>query len=220
MNEKIDEISIGGAYSPPSVDNSRDGLVKTESTIPESVQPVLWGTAGGGILLALYFGILTLSNSFTHAIEELGNIWMWILPMTLGFGIQAGLFSYIKISSRRRASLTSTASVAAAGGVSTTAMVACCLHHVTDVLPILGASAASIFLIQYRSVFLAVGVISNLVGINIMLRVIQKNELYDHGRGFFGGVLRVNMDRALIVNGLAGAAFITVVLIKTLQEII
>ncbi len=210
----------GGANSPPSYDNSMDGLVKKKRTIPESRQPVLWGTAGGGILLALYFGILTLSNSFPHAIEELRNIWMWILPLTLGFGIQAGLFSYIKISSKHKAGLTSTASVAAAGGVSTTAMVACCLHHVTDVLPILGASAASIFLIQYQSVFLAVGVISNLIGINIMLRVIQKSELYDQGSGLLGRVLKVNMDRALIVNGLAGAAFIAVVLIRTLQEIL
>ncbi|MFV1956416.1 MAG: hypothetical protein ACC640_01430 [bacterium] len=208
----------GGANSPPSYDNSMDGLVKTKSTIPESLQPVLWGIVGGGILLAVYFGILTFSNSFTHAIEELRNIWMWILPLTLGFGIQAGLFSYIKITSRRKASLTSTASVAAAGGVSTTAMVACCMHHVTDVLPILGASAASIFLIQYQSVFLAVGVISNLLGINIMLRVIQKGELYDQGRGLLGMVLKVNMDRALIVNGLAGAVFIAVVLIRTLQN--
>ncbi len=31
------------------------------------------------------------------------------------------------------------------GGTSVTAMVACCLHHVTDVLPILGVSAAAEF---------------------------------------------------------------------------
>ena len=43
------------------------------------------------------------------------------------------------------------------GGTSVTAMVACCLHHVTDVLPILGLSAAATFLTRYQRPFMLIG---------------------------------------------------------------
>jgi len=48
---------------------------------------------------------------------------------------------------------------------------------VTDVLPIVGLSAAAVFLTAYQPVFLALGVFSNLVGITIMLTIIQRNNL-------------------------------------------
>ena len=209
---------LRGGRCPPFYWSGNPDVTK-KSVKLDKLRPILWGSAGSAVLLLLYFGILSWSNSFAHAIEELGKIWMWILPLTLGFGVQAGLFSYIKITSKRKADLTSTASVAAAGGVSTTAMVACCMHHVTDVLPVLGASAASIFLIQYQEVFLAVGVVSNLLGIFIMLRVIQKNGLYVSGRGAMGSLLvNFNMDRALMVAGVTGAVFIIAIAVRTIRS--
>jgi len=38
------------------------------------ISPFLWGLSAGAALLAVYFGILTLSNPLVHAIEELRQI--------------------------------------------------------------------------------------------------------------------------------------------------
>jgi uncharacterized membrane protein YidH (DUF202 family) len=55
-------------------------------------------------------------------------------------------------------------------------MVACCAHHVTDVLPILGLTAAATFLAQYRTAFMLVGLGMTLVGIAVMLVILLKER--------------------------------------------
>jgi hypothetical protein len=53
-------------------------------------------------------------------------------------------------------------------------MVACCIHHVTDVLPVLGLSAAATFLTRYQRPFMLVGLVMNIVGILVMLIVLYR----------------------------------------------
>ncbi|GBE13990.1 hypothetical protein BMS3Abin14_00024 [bacterium BMS3Abin14] len=77
----------------------------------------MWGVAGSAGILSLYFAILTLSNSLSHAVEELGVIGGWIALLTIGFGIQSGLFSFIREMIKERAGAKATASMAAAGGM-------------------------------------------------------------------------------------------------------
>ncbi len=60
------------------------------------------------------------------------------------------------------------------GGTSVTAMVACCIHHVTDVLPVLGVSAAATFLTRYQRPFMLVGLGMNILGILLMLTVLYR----------------------------------------------
>ena len=64
----------------------------------------------------------------------------------------------------------------ACGGTSATAMVACCIHHVTDVLPILGLSAAASFLTRYQRPFMLTGLAMNLIGIGVMLFVLYRER--------------------------------------------
>ncbi len=97
--------------------------------------------------------------------------------MVIGFGIQLGLYSYIRFNIGKKVT-GATAEVATAGGISTGSMIACCAHHITDVLPIIGLSAAAVFLIKYQLPFILVGIFSNLVGITMMLNIIQKHGLY------------------------------------------
>jgi hypothetical protein len=95
----------------------------------------------------------------------------------LGFGVQVGLFTHLKLGlhlpdgTRAAGALTGTA-----GGTSTLAMVACCAHHVTDVLPLVGLSAAAVFLAEYKVWFMAVGLATNLVGIMVMLRLLRRER--------------------------------------------
>jgi hypothetical protein len=51
-------------------------------------------------------------------------------------------------------------------------MVACCAHHATDVLPLVGLSAAATFLAEYLILFMLVGLTMNLVGIGVISALI------------------------------------------------
>ncbi|MBI2332111.1 MAG: hypothetical protein HYU84_08140, partial [Chloroflexi bacterium] len=62
------------------------------------------------------------------------------------------------------------------GGTSVTAMVACCLHHVTDVLPILGLSAAATYLTRYQRPFMLVSLGLNILGIVVMLIILYRER--------------------------------------------
>ena len=159
------------------------------------------GLIGMSSLIVLYFGILTLSNvflvgqtlaeSFGHATGQFREMWYYVLILSAGFGIQAGLFSFIR-SSVHSGMKGAAAEVAASGGVSTASMAACCAHHIVDVAPLLGISAAAMFLAKYQTPFIMVGIFSNVIGITIMLGIIQKHRLYGKG-GMFYPLFGLNM---------------------------
>ncbi len=140
-------------------------------------RPIIVGVSGSIGLLIIYFGILVWVNSFSHALEQFLQMWYWILILVTGFGIQLGLYSYVRFNIGQKAS-GATAEVVAAGGISTGSMIACCAHHITDVLPIIGLSAAAVVLVKYQLPFILLGIFSNLVGITMMLHIIQKHGLY------------------------------------------
>ena len=124
-------------------------------------------------LLILYFLILSLANSFSHAVEQFFLIWYWILILVAGFGIQVGLYTFVRQSQK----IASKKVLVASGGISTGSMIACCLHHLSDVLPLIGVAVISTFLIQYQLFFIIIGILANLIGIILMLEIIQKNNL-------------------------------------------
>lgn len=136
---------------------------------------VLIGTGGAALLIIIYLGLITLAQDLTHALAQTAELWYWVLALAGGFGIQAGLFSFIRHGIRQRRA--ATGSVAASGGVSAGSMAACCAHHLSDVLPLLGLSGLALFLVRYQMFFIVAGVLSNVVGITIMLETIQRHGL-------------------------------------------
>ena len=133
---------------------------------------------GSSLLAGIYFGILTWAQGWDSASSQfLLNRW-YVVPIWIGFGIQAALYStlrfhlFIPTTSMGHAG----AFVGTSGATSVTAMVACCLHHLTDVLPILGLSAAATFLTQYQRPFMLVGLGMNLIGIIVMLIVLYRER--------------------------------------------
>lgn len=158
-------------------------------------QPLMWSMVAGLSLLSLYFLILTIANSFSHSLEQLREMWHWITALVAGFSVQAGLFAYIRnVVKLKKETGRATSSMAAAGGISATSMVVCCAHHVTDILPILGVSAAVVFLGQFQDLFLTVGILSNLIGIGLMLKIIQKHGLYERRQKIFSFLMRLDMN--------------------------
>ncbi len=140
--------------------------------------PVGAGLVGAGLLTLLYFGIVSWAEGWQHAIELFWQDRWIVLPIILGFGVQSAL--YIVLKKRLFLPVESTgpsgALTGAGGGMSTVAMVACCAHHVTDVLPILGLTAAAAFLAEYRTVFMLVGLSTTLLGIIVMLIILLRER--------------------------------------------
>ena len=138
--------------------------------------PVIAFLLGSSLIAGVYFGILTWAQGWASALSIfLPNRW-YVIPIWTSFGIQASLYSilrfrlFIPTTSRTPTG----ALMGTSGSTSVTAMVACCLHHVTDVLPILGLSAAATFFTRYQRPFMLVGLGMNIIGIITMSVVLYR----------------------------------------------
>jgi len=104
------------------------------------------GLTATAILLSVYFGVLTLVSGWSFTVQQFGGYWPFLVALAIGFGIQVGLFSYL----RRAVHAAGSAKVmAATGTTSGAAMVSCCTHYLVNLLPVLGplgwsASSANI----------------------------------------------------------------------------
>jgi hypothetical protein len=145
------------------------------------VIPVAAGLLGALFLTGVYLGIVSLAESPEHALDLFWEDRLFVIPILIGFGIQAGLFARLKLGPPAHMA-TAGATTAAGGGMSTAAMVACCAHHVADVLPVLGLSAAAAFLAQWKMPFLIIGLMMNLAGILVMLRALRRVRSHAEAR--------------------------------------
>jgi len=125
---------------------------------------ILYGILAGLGLLLFYLTVVSVFQGIEFAFTNLRGLWYLILPLATGFGTQIGLFFSIK----HTAQLTGT--VVGTGAISGGSMIACCSHFLLNIIPIAGISGLSIFLARYQSWFLGVGIISNAIGITLLLR--------------------------------------------------
>lgn len=179
-------------------------------------QPLAIGLLAGLGLFILYFGVLSLAEGPAHAFHQLEQLWPWIAALILGFSLQAGLYWYVRQEVQRRMATGAGATLAATGAISTGSMVACCAHHLTDILPLLGLSAAAAFLASYQSFFLSLGIWSNAIGITIMLGTVQKHKLYDSSNNAMRVLLVPDMALVRKLTIGAGAILFPVVLVASL----
>jgi hypothetical protein len=146
------------------------------------LRPIAFGMLAAVALVALYLGLITLAQGWSHATEQLSIDRWYVAAIVLGFGTQVALFARLRTLSM---ATLAAGGVAASTGTSTTAMLACCAHHVADVLPVLGLSGAAIFLNDYKTELLWLGIAMNAAGMAYLLahiridgnaRVIQVRE--------------------------------------------
>ncbi len=176
---------------------------------------IIFGIIGSVSLLLIYFVILTLANSLDHAIDQFYQIWYWIMLLTVGFGIQVGLYHYIKHNQDKKITGAAT-EMAASGGISTLSMIACCAHHLVDILPIIGLSAAAVFLVKYQTSFILVGVFSSLIGIQTMLSIIKKNHLYNDA-GIFEKLFFLDIKKVRVATVILAVIIIAISFISKLK---
>ena len=169
-----------GASSTKVTYESQDLLSKQTF----KVKPYLLGVTAAVGIIGFYLGLLTLVSDWFNAKSQFVQYWEWIIALATGLGIQATLFAYMKGRLKGKMITAAKSSLAASGGVSTASMAACCAHYLVAFLPALGLpffSAAAAGLAKYQMEFFFLGVISNLFGIAVMIRTMNKNGLIPAG---------------------------------------
>ncbi len=126
-------------------------------------RPVGFGAAASALLLAVYFGALTLISGWRFTLEQFNEFWIYIVPLAVGFGVQVAL--YLRLRDVVARTKDATGVVAASGSTSAAAMVSCCAHYLMNVAPVLGATGLVAFVAQFQVQLFWVGLAFNLAGI-------------------------------------------------------
>lgn len=133
-----------------------------------------YGFLASGLLLGFYFSFITLISGWGFTQSQFAEFWYFVIALSAGFGIQVGLYVYLKKSIHK----VSGKVVAVSGGTSTFAMVSCCAHYLVNILPILGVTGILTVISQYQTQLFWVGIISNLLGIMYITSKIIKHKKY------------------------------------------
>lgn len=130
------------------------------------MSPRFFGFLGLLSMAVFYYALLAIvTGDPVHPFVFFGEKWYFLGPLFLGFGMQMYLFQKVRL-------VLHTLSLPMAGasaGTSGVAMAACCVHHLADILPILGFMGAAAVITQYQDWFLALGVVVNIAGAVYML---------------------------------------------------
>lgn len=135
-------------------------------------KPALYGIIASTILLGVYFAVLTLVSGWSFAQTQFADFWYFIISLVIGFGIQIGLYQYIKDLVHSGQGMGKVVGVS--GTTSTAAMISCCAHYLVNLVPILGVTGLVTFVAQYQVQLFWVGLASNIFGIGYMASKIIK----------------------------------------------
>lgn len=114
-------------------------------------------------MLAFYFGTLSLVSGWDFTVSEFARFWPYLLALTIGFGVQIGLYVHLRQQVAHHHAGGSM--VVASGTTSTAAMISCCAHYLANILPIIGAAGLVTLVAEYQVQFFWVGLAFNAAGI-------------------------------------------------------
>jgi len=134
--------------------------VKRIHVISKAAAMGVLATAG---LLGVYFLILSLVSDWAFAVDQFITFRYYIVSLAIGFGIQIGLFTYLRSAIQSHCS--SGKVVAVSGTTSTVAMISCCAHYLVNILPVIGATGLVTLVGQYQVELFWIGLASNAAGI-------------------------------------------------------
>ena len=123
-------------------------------------------------LLGIYFVILAAVPGWEFTVSQFLEFWYFIVSLAAGFGIQIGLYGYLRNAVRTMDM--SGKVVAVSGTTSTAAMISCCAHYLTNILPVVGAAGAVALVAQYQIELFWFGLACNLAGIVYMTSKVAK----------------------------------------------
>lgn len=126
------------------------------------------------ILLIVYGAVVSLVSGTAFALDQFRQFWYFIVSLAVGFGIQIGLYSYLRQEVRNMHMKVSGRAVAVTGTTSTLAMVSCCAHYLANIVPILGIAGALSIAGQYQKELFWVGLAFNAAGIVYIARKVYQ----------------------------------------------
>jgi len=129
------------------------------------LKSVIWGLAASSLLLAIYFSIVSLISGFEFAQDQFRQFWYFVVSLAAGFGIQIGLYIYLRRIIKHHNMTGIGKTVAVTGATSTLAMISCCAHYLANIIPILGIAGFLTVVAQYQVQFFWAGLAFNLFGI-------------------------------------------------------
>jgi len=136
------------------------------------IRPLQFGMGALVLLLVVYFGVVGLISGMNFALEQFSEFWYFIVPLALGFGIQVGLYTYLKNLVGPRGA--SGKVVAVSGTTSTAAMVSCCSHYLVNIVPILGVTGFLAVVAEYQIELFWLGLVFNVAGILYVASMVIK----------------------------------------------
>jgi Cu+-exporting ATPase len=145
------------------LDDAGADTPRSAHPIASMFRPLVIGTLATVAMLAVYFGVLTLVSGWDFTVSQFAEFWYYVVPLTLGFGIQIGL--YVRLRQQLAHHHTGGKMVVASGATSTGAMLACCTHYLANIVPVIGAAGAVTLVAQYQVELFWVGLAFNLAGI-------------------------------------------------------
>ncbi len=135
----------------------------TYAQMEMGARPASFGLLAFGLLLAMYFALLTLVSGWQFTLSQFSEFWYYIVPLGAGFGLQVAL--YVRLRDMLIHSTHARTVMAASGTTSSAAMISCCAHYLVNIAPVLGASGLVTFATQYQVEFFWVGLAFNAAGI-------------------------------------------------------
>lgn len=125
-------------------------------------------------LLFVYFILVGLISGIKFAFSQFSTYWYFLVSLAIGFGIQIGLYSYLKQLVKNSNMNMGGKTVAVTGTTSTLAMISCCTHYLANIVPILGIAGALTIVAQYQIEIFWVGLVFNVFGITFIVNKIVK----------------------------------------------
>ena len=132
------------------------------------LKAITYGLSGIIALIGIYFGIISLLSGWNFALDQFFQFWYFIVSLAIGFGIQLGLYVYLKNIVHR--SDESGKILAVSGTTSTGAMISCCAHYLANILSILGITGFVSIVSQYQIELFWIGIAFNIAGIVYIAR--------------------------------------------------
>ncbi len=125
-------------------------------------------------LLSAYFILVGLISGIKFALSQFSTYWYFLISLAVGFGVQMGLYLYLRYLVKNSNMKMGGKTVAVTGTTSTLAMISCCAHYLANIVPILGIAGAFAIVSQYQIQIFWVGLAFNLFGIGFIINKIEK----------------------------------------------
>lgn len=138
------------------------------------LKSVTFGFVAFLFLIGVYLSTTSFISGWQFARSQFLSYWYFLISLALGFGIQIGLYTYLKEEIKNRNASISGKPIAVTGTTSALAMISCCSHYLVNILPVFGAIGIITIIIQYQIQIFWVGLIFNALGISYIINKILK----------------------------------------------